>query len=120
MSENNEMRRRRLQAMVNRKLPHFYANSAESPFLTCIHMTSGMCDACMGEYREDPSAWIEYGNHVAGLKRWEELRVEMVTTSVDSDWICADCGSDKLLPVPNETGRVYCPRCKPGGPAQFA
>jgi hypothetical protein len=41
--------------------------------LTCIHRTTGLCPACREEYLADPSAWLEYGHHAAGLENWQRL-----------------------------------------------
>ena len=45
--------------------------------LTCIHFTDGLCPACQADYDDDPSAWLEYGEHTAGITRWQELQAEM-------------------------------------------
>jgi hypothetical protein len=44
---------------------------------TCIHQPTGLCPACQAEYDEDPVAWMEYGDHPAGLANWRALQAEM-------------------------------------------
>lgn len=42
------------------------------PHETCIHRPAGgLCPNCQAEYEADPTAWIDYGYHSAGLARWE-------------------------------------------------
>lgn len=43
----------------------------------CIHSDSGLCEACQADYDEDPAAWIEFGDHIAGLAAWKALQKEM-------------------------------------------
>ena len=49
--------------------------------LTCIHQplgVQGLCYECELEYLEDPSGWMEFGDHPDGLQRWEMLKQEMI------------------------------------------
>jgi hypothetical protein len=46
--------------------------------MTCIHREHGLCPACEADYLEDPSAWLEFGNHAEGLENWKRLQEEMV------------------------------------------
>ena len=50
------------------------------PDLTCIHAQHGLCPACQAEYDADKEAWLEYGNHPAGLARW---RAELEAIAAD-------------------------------------
>jgi len=43
----------------------------------CIHAQSGLCEKCMENFLEDPSSWIEFGDHPEGLKRFKEFLEEM-------------------------------------------
>jgi hypothetical protein len=47
---------------------------------TCLHTTSGLCPACQADYDADPEAWLDYGDHPAGVARtlalWAELAAE--------------------------------------------
>ena len=45
--------------------------------MNCIHNAIGLCDACQAEHDEDPIAWIEFGQHEAGIENWHRLQVEM-------------------------------------------
>jgi hypothetical protein len=48
--------------------------------LTCVHMPegiAGLCPVCAEEWEEDPAAYVEMGDHPAGLRRWQELQEEM-------------------------------------------
>lgn len=36
----------------------------------CIHQERGLCPACQADYDQDPQAFEEYGDHPAGLERW--------------------------------------------------
>lgn len=45
--------------------------------MTCIHSTTGLCPACQADHDEDPAAWLEFGEHTDGIRRWEELQAEM-------------------------------------------
>lgn len=45
--------------------------------LTCIHTATGLCDSCQVEYDADPAAFVEYGCHVEGIRRWQELQDEL-------------------------------------------
>jgi hypothetical protein len=36
-----------------------------------------LCPNCLAEYSEDPVAWLEYGEHPAGIANWRSLREEM-------------------------------------------
>jgi len=38
----------------------------------CIHCTDGLCKKCQAEYDEDPSAWLEYGQHEQGERNWKQ------------------------------------------------
>jgi hypothetical protein len=39
-------------------------------YMTCIHRPDGLCVRCQQEYATDPDAWIEFGDHTEGLRRW--------------------------------------------------
>ena len=67
------------------------------PPICCIHATTNqrLCPKCEAEYLYDPIAWLEYGDHPAGLEAQQRLRDEHaamaaeVATRVpvdDSDW----------------------------------
>lgn len=43
-----------------------------APWETCIHRDSGLCPECQEEYDTDFAAWIEFGYHPEGCRRWEE------------------------------------------------
>jgi len=45
--------------------------------MTCIHSTTGLCPDCQANHDEDPTAWMEYGNHPDGIARWKALQEEM-------------------------------------------
>jgi hypothetical protein len=45
--------------------------------LNCIHAAAGLCPACTADYDADPAAWVEYGDHPAGLAAWQALQEEM-------------------------------------------
>jgi hypothetical protein len=45
--------------------------------LTCIHAAAGLCKSCRAQYDEDPGAFVEYGDHPAGLGRWRRLLEEI-------------------------------------------
>ena len=44
---------------------------SNQPELTCIHQSSGLCPTCQEDYDTDPGAWYEFGQHPAGIARWE-------------------------------------------------
>jgi hypothetical protein len=44
---------------------------------TCIHAVAGLCEVCQVEYELDPLAWIEFGSHEAGIRRYRELLDEI-------------------------------------------
>jgi hypothetical protein len=46
--------------------------------LTCIHATTGLCPQCQEEYNEDPLAFLEFGQHTAGIANWAALQAEML------------------------------------------
>jgi hypothetical protein len=37
----------------------------------------GLCPACAADYDADPTAWLEYGDHPAGIAAWKALQEEM-------------------------------------------
>lgn len=45
----------------------------------CIHAKEGeqLCEACEEAFEEDPGAYLEYGDHPEGLRRWQELQTEL-------------------------------------------
>lgn len=43
----------------------------------CIHTTAGLCPVCQADYDTDPQAWAEFGQHPAGIARWEALEREI-------------------------------------------
>lgn len=45
--------------------------------MICIHSAAGLCRRCRELYEEDPEAWIEYGNHSAGIRRRQEMQEEI-------------------------------------------
>lgn len=45
--------------------------------ITCIHSESGLCPACQEDFDADPEAWFEFGDHPAGIERWEALQAEI-------------------------------------------
>lgn len=45
--------------------------------MTCIHRESGLCPACQADFDADPEAWVEFGDHPAGIERWEALQAEL-------------------------------------------
>lgn len=45
--------------------------------MTCIHAAAGLCPACQAEYDYDPGAYLEYGDHPAGLANWRALWEEI-------------------------------------------
>jgi hypothetical protein len=45
--------------------------------LTCVHAAAGLCPRCRADHDEDPGAWLEYGDHPAGLERWRRLLEEI-------------------------------------------
>ena len=49
-----------------------------APSLTCIHQqqagATGLCRRCQDDYDEDPDAWWEFGDHPAGIARWQKER----------------------------------------------
>jgi hypothetical protein len=45
--------------------------------LTCIHSKMGLCESCQADYDADPAAWVEYGDHPAGIAAWQALQEEM-------------------------------------------
>jgi len=38
----------------------------------CIHQEHGLCARCTEAWEEDPMAYLEFGDHPAGVRRWEE------------------------------------------------
>jgi hypothetical protein len=64
--------------------------------LTCVHADQGLCPACQAEYEEDPQAWIEFGDHPAGLARWKPVQDAM-------DREAEDLARDGLLPPSDDT-----------------
>lgn len=42
--------------------------------ITCIHVVDGvgLCQQCADDYDEDPTAYMEFGDHPDGVKRWQE------------------------------------------------
>jgi hypothetical protein len=55
-----------------------------TPDLTCIHSPAGLCESCREDYDADPSAWVEFGNHNEGLRRWRELQAEIAADRRDA------------------------------------
>ncbi len=62
--------------------------------LNCIHTETGvgLCEQCQADYDEDPMAYVEFGYHPEGIRRWREEeasiladRVVPFTTPVDQD-----------------------------------
>lgn len=47
------------------------------PLNTCIHLPAGICERCAAERDADPSAWVEFGRHPEGVKRWNALSDQM-------------------------------------------
>jgi hypothetical protein len=45
--------------------------------MTCVHRESGLCDDCRADADEDFPAWLEYGRHSEGDRRWRELQAEL-------------------------------------------
>ena len=45
--------------------------------LTCIHAPHGLCELCRAAYDEDPAAYLEFGDHPEGLRRWREEQEAM-------------------------------------------
>ncbi len=45
--------------------------------ITCIHATAGLCPKCQADYDADPLAYLEYGDHPAGIANWRALQEEM-------------------------------------------
>lgn len=39
--------------------------------MTCIHSALGLCQSCQADYDTDPTAYIEFGDHPAGIARWQ-------------------------------------------------
>lgn len=66
------------------------------PALTCIHREAlnrlGLCSSCKEEFETDPLAFIEYGSHPEGIRRWEALQAEML------EGRAADCCDDRGPP----------------------
>lgn len=54
-----------------------------TPGLTCIHARAGLCPACLDDYLEDPTAWMEYGNHPQGIANWQEEERRIAEEMVD-------------------------------------
>ena len=67
------------------------------PSLTCVHIVDGvgLCEACESDYLDDPTAWIDYGSHAAGIAAWEALQAEMLD---DTDSISVSTGRNDDLP----------------------
>lgn len=61
--------------------------------MTCAHSEAGLCPACRADYDEDPAAWLEYGDHPAGIAAWEALRREM---EAEADRPPAAMGADDV------------------------
>jgi hypothetical protein len=37
----------------------------------CVHGDgTGLCPGCRADHDEDPAAWLEFGDHPAGIARW--------------------------------------------------
>ena len=47
------------------------------PDLNCIHSDKGLCPECRADYDVDPEAWIEFGQHKAGIERWWKFQAEL-------------------------------------------
>lgn len=45
--------------------------------ITCVHAAAGLCPQCRADFDEDPQAYLEYGDHPAGLERYRALLEEM-------------------------------------------
>jgi hypothetical protein len=68
--------------------------------LTCIHADRGLCPDCREEYEEDPSGWLEYGQHPAGLARWRALQARVAAASPPGP------GPDEEVDVVPDAGRI--------------
>jgi len=50
----------------------------EAKMNPCIHTNGiGLCLDCQTAYDDDPLAYIEFGDHPEGIRRWQELQAEM-------------------------------------------
>ena len=58
--------------------------------MTCIHATAGLCPACQAEYDYDPDAYLEYGDHPAGLARWRALQEDIAHDACQPTIIVGD------------------------------
>src|SRR5262245_30822344 len=46
--------------------------------LTCVYAVRGLYPECRAEFNEDPEAYIEFGNHPAGIERYRALLNELI------------------------------------------
>lgn len=70
----------------------------------CIQVERGpdgprLCDKCWAEYLEDPTAYIDYGDHPAGIARWAEVE-EMMLESSQYTGYAVPCFNDPDPEIP--------------------
>ena len=53
--------------------------------ITCIHQPAGecgLCEQCAEDYAVDPTAWLEYGDHPAGIanaqREWDLIEGDRI------------------------------------------
>jgi hypothetical protein len=64
----------------------------------CIHAASGLCPDCRDAYEEDPSGYLDYGDHPAGLARWQALQAEIAADSASPESRAESQESEDDLP----------------------
>lgn len=64
----------------------------------CIHAPGGLCPDCQADYEEDPEAWLEFGEHQAGIERWRKLQEEMDADAAAQRLMAAEGAPDKHIP----------------------
>lgn len=52
--------------------------------MTCIHAATDLCPACQATYAADPGAYLEYGDHHAGIARWRALQEDIAHDAHDA------------------------------------
>jgi hypothetical protein len=65
----------------------------------CIHTDGkGLCQDCLAEFAADPEAYLEYGEHPAGIERWRAVQEEMAAHAIQAEAARLAGGSDPEIP----------------------
>jgi len=57
--------------------------SEPAEFLTCIHVQAGLCATCQEAYDDDPEGYLEFGDHAAGIARWQAFAASLGPEALD-------------------------------------